>query len=347
MLFFEYFSIYPLIAALSFCILRLFFFVEFPYTKIVNSQKILPFIQTFLCTRIGNLGHININLGLIIVCICGFRSVLIIFKYIRSDILFKQFLNSLPKVDDKRLYDIFSIANSKKTLKNIKIIVHDSIESPAIFGLIEPIILLPNINFSNDELLCIFTHEIAHFQLGHNIIKYIVRLICACFWWNPCFKDMSSEISHILEMHSDTIVCKKMNTNQKIHYLSAILKTADHLTSHASIPMTTCSLIEDKNNEKIQQRFKMILGGYYDIPQKHDFVTLPIIILLFFFSYYIVFQPYSLPQQDCIGAYVEIHPDYYLVETDDGYDLYDSSDNFIAQIGYIDESLRDLKIYKN
>lgn len=344
MLFLKYFSIYPLLIVLLFCILRLFIPIEWPFTTIINSRKILPFIQTLLCTSFFQVGFIKVNLALIISIVWGSGTVFIIFKHIRDYFRFRHLLNLLPETENKHLYDVFLQINNRGFLTNAKIIVHDSIESPAIFGIIKPVILLPNIHFSDDELLAIFIHESTHHQCGHSIIKHIAELIRACFWWNPLFKDMALEVAHVLEMHSDKAVCKKINTKQQKEYLVCIARISSNIQS--SFSPITCNLVEEKNEEKLKQRFSMILDGSYQSRKRCNFLIIPVLIAMFLLSYSAVLQPYSLPDTVDIGPNDQINSECYLVETEEGYNLYDSTNQFIAQIKYLDENLNGLKIYK-
>lgn len=92
-----------------------------------------------------------------------------------------------------------------------KIVVHNAIQSPVIVGGIRPIIILSNIPFDDEELLGIFIHEIAHYKHKHYFIKLVTGFVYICFWWNPLFRDLSSEMEHVLEMHSDKTVCKTLS----------------------------------------------------------------------------------------------------------------------------------------
>lgn len=67
---------------------------------------------------------------------------------------------------------------------------------------------------------------------------------------------------------------------------------------------------------------------------------------MFLLSYSVVLQPYSLPDQDAIRVSDSISSNSYLVKTKNGYDLYDSTNKFIAHITYIDENLNSLKIWR-
>lgn len=347
LLFLKNFSLYPLLMVFLFCIMRLFLSVELPFTRVINSQRILPFIQSFLCTSFLQIGLVKINLVFIISFIWGIVAISIIIKHVRNYCRFRHLMDLLQKTENKHLYDVFSKVNKNGVLSNVKIVVHESIESPAIFGFYKPVILLPNIYFSDDELIGIFIHESTHYKYGHGLIKCITGFICACFWWNPFFRELSSEVAHVLEMHSDKAVCKRINSDQQKIYLESITKVASNINYNRLFSSYTCSLVEEKNNEKLNQRFKMISGGYYSNNKVRDFLMMPVITIIFILSYSVVLQPYSIPDLSTLGAKDEVASDCYLIETENGYNLYDSDNSFIALITYIDESLSGLKIYRN
>lgn len=345
MLFMRYFSIYPLLFILLFCILRLVISIELPYTKIINSVKILPALQAILCTPIIYLGSHGLSLFQILLTIWISGAFVILIRHVREYYHLRSVLNLLPASNDMHLYDMLSKLNIQGRLLNTKIIVNDSIESPAIIGFFKPIILLPNIKFTDNELLGIYTHEYAHYHYGHFFIKCITEVIRSFFWWNPFFKEFSLEITHVLELHSDKVVCRLLGAEIQEEYLLGIAKVIDHLGNQtAPISAFSCSLVEESDGEKIKQRFRMILEKNYNNKKRGNILILPIICLLFLISYGFVIQPYSEPDIGSYGDMEEINVDSYLVKSKNGYELYDASDNFIAKIEYIDENLSNLKI---
>ena len=115
-----------------------------------------------------------------------------------------------------------------------------------------------------------------------------------------------------------------------------------------TIPAFSCSLVEKKNEEKLQQRFKMMLENNYPNKRKFNLIIMPFVLSIFLLSYAFVFQPYSEPTLADWGA-MDTTPNsnYYFIKTKQGYDLYDYTNKFITSMDNIDESLKGLKIYKN
>lgn len=269
------------------------------------------------------------------------------FKILMEYIHLKRMLNLIPDTQDSRLYKIFNqINDNKRSSNDLKIKVHNYVKSPAIVGFFKPIIILPEIQFSDDELLGIFAHEWTHYCYGHIFIKFFTEIIISFFWWNFTFRSLHNEISHVLEMHSDKIICTKLSYDEQRAYLNAIQKVIRHISKSNSSSIT-CYLVEENNSEKLIQRFTMILGKKYVKKNKKSLLLLPFICGMFILSYTIVLQPYAEPTTKNYGAMDSIISSDYLVETKSGdYILYNAKGKFIANINHIDDSLKNLKVYR-
>ena len=80
----QYFSIYPLLIVLLFCILRMFLPLELPYTVVIESENILPQIQSFLVTPLFDSSCINISPAFLLGIIWFAGAVIIAARRIRT-----------------------------------------------------------------------------------------------------------------------------------------------------------------------------------------------------------------------------------------------------------------------
>ena len=100
----QYFSIYPLLIVLLFCILRMLLPLELPYTVVIESENILPRIQSFLVTPLFDSGYINVSPAFLLGIIWFAGGVIITARRIRTYHRFWHLLDFLPAAEDKRLY---------------------------------------------------------------------------------------------------------------------------------------------------------------------------------------------------------------------------------------------------
>ncbi|RKI42612.1 M56 family metallopeptidase [bacterium D16-51] len=348
----KYFSVSPLIIMLLFCILRIVLPIELPYTYVFEIKRILPQIQSFFAISIFSYGQIKITIAVLLGIIWFIVATILAVRNIWSYCHFRKFLNFLPASDDERLYHLLAETGVDSPQKVRKIIVHDAVQSPAIVGAIHPIIILPNIDFDDEELLGIFIHEIAHYKYKHHFVRLLTEFVHICFWWNPLFKDLSSEMEHALEMHSDKMVSRKLTYSQQKKYLSTIIRILED-TENSGLPSGfSCGLVDEPNNEKLQQRFKMILGKHYQEKKKFNFAAIVCIVFIFLLSYSFVLQPYSEPTASDYGYEDEEDiffsaSDYYIIETEDGYDLYKYPQNLVGHMEDIGSEFKSLKVYQS
>lgn len=345
----QYFSIYPLLIVLLFCILRMLLPLELPYTIVIDSEKILPSIQFFLVTPLFDSGYINISPAFFLGIIWFFGTVIIAVRHIRTYRRFRHLLAFLPADEEKRLYQLLAAADGENRSRIRKIIVHSAVESPAIIGCIHPVIILPDIDFEDEELLGIFIHEMAHYKYKHHFIKMVTEIICICFWWNPLLKKLSSETAHALEMHADKIVCTKLAQPQHKKYLSGIMKVIGNINHPNISNVFSCNLVEETEEARLKQRFKMILGNHYQNKRKYNFIVLACVLTIFLLSYSFVLQPYSNPTPADYGNTESPTSDsnYYFIKTKKGYDFYEYPERFIVHMDEIPDTLKGMRIYKN
>ncbi len=326
------FSIYPLLFLLMLCILRVIFPFGFPFTILIESEKILSPIQHFLCTPFTIICGSDITVFRIILGIWILGAVVILTKQLHSARRFRHIVDILPAAKDKRLYHILGKANSGK-LKTFDIKIHKYFQSPAVIGIFHPVILLPEMEFSDDQLFGIFLHEISHFKFRHQIIKLIAECIRVCFWWNPIFRTLSDEVAHALEMHSDKMVCSKLNQRQRLEYCKSITRVIENRNRFSSPALYGCGLIEENDDDKLTQRFLMILGNGYQNNKKFPLLMMLLIFAVFLLSYSFVVQPHSEPAPEFYNSGIVTLDDgnsYYFEVTENGYKLYDKSGQFIG-----------------
>lgn len=346
------YSVYPLIILILLCLIRLFFPFELFYTKVIRFTIILPFLQYQLNYPLINLSRacITINLFDILMVI---NLIIIVKKSYDKVCQYRQlnsFLVSLPDCNgDKRIHSAFcKIQSFWKVKKKVKIIQHEGIHTPAIIGFSPPIIVLPKLQFTQDELLGILGHEWIHYIYGHIIIKFIADIIQTIFWWNPFLKSLNNKlVAHTLELHADNKIKSILNKRQQYSYLNAIIKIVRNNDINVDETIFNTSLVK-KEDGLLHQRFAIFLKkkGISNTKYK-DICIILIALILLIFSFSFIIQPYSDPKGSEFSMMTVVDKEDYLVKTNNGYKLYNVHGEFIADIMVIDDSLSHLNIIDN
>ena len=130
---------------------------NFHFAANVESHKILPFLFNLLRVKI-----LSVEFLTILVIIFCFGSCLRLALYFYKLVRYRHLLHQLDPLDDIRILRIFSdILEEYHCTKQILIYQVPGLSSPAISGLIHPVILLPDREYSDQDLRFIFMHAMA------------------------------------------------------------------------------------------------------------------------------------------------------------------------------------------
>ena len=141
------------------CLIRMLLPWNFHFAANVESHKILPFLFDLLRVKI-----LSVEFLTILVIIFCFGSCLRLALYFYKLVRYRHLLHQLDPLDDIRILRIFSdILEEYHCTKQILIYQVPGLSSPAISGLIHPVILLPDREYSDQDLRFIFMHELNHY----------------------------------------------------------------------------------------------------------------------------------------------------------------------------------------
>ena len=112
----RYFSLYPFMLVLFFSTLRILFPLELPYTYIVESWKILPWIQGFSRIQLVSFGFVTITPGVLFLTVWILGAAVVFCRHMQNYIRFHRLLHSLPAASDSRLQRMLAEADPQGKL---------------------------------------------------------------------------------------------------------------------------------------------------------------------------------------------------------------------------------------
>lgn len=118
--------------------------------------------------------------------------------------------------------------------KKIKVIQLPQIKSPCITGFFQPVILLPTIDFTPQELKFILSHELEHFNHHDLLLKFICELFVCVYWLNPLVYLIRQQLKNTLEFSNKLSITKDMDEFDKLNYLECLLKIAKNQSTNAN-----------------------------------------------------------------------------------------------------------------
>lgn len=131
--------------------------------------------------------------------------------------------------DALKLKDIYSLFGSRK----VQVYKINGINTPSLFGIIRPALLLPH-NFFRDydenRRKLILTHEAMHFARKDNLWNFLAAMLNIIFWFNP-FVYLAHHYYRLdQELSCDALTLGKCNDTQVKIYAQAILDSMQTIT---------------------------------------------------------------------------------------------------------------------
>ena len=118
-----------------------------------------------------------------------------------------------------------SICEEIKSYTSRKVLVRKSkdICSPLLIGVFKPVLILPEIEVTKEQLYNVLAHEMTHLKRNDVLLKWISSFVKCVHWFNPAVYYIEKEIGIQCEISCDNEVVKNMNEQQGTEYAETIL----------------------------------------------------------------------------------------------------------------------------
>ncbi|MCX7884129.1 MAG: DUF4829 domain-containing protein [Caloramator sp.] len=181
-------------------------------------------------------------LGLMIVIILNLKSYLKFKKYV--------LLNNKPAEVNE-----YKLPNTLIKNKKVKLYRNSYISTPMLIGFFNPLIVIPNVYYSEAELKNILLHEIAHLERFDIIIKWLTLFTTAIHYFNPMMLLIKKEINKACELACDEYVIKNLSDTEKQSYGETLISVVSEVRYPSSI--ISANMCEEK--ETLKERLISIM----------------------------------------------------------------------------------------
>ncbi len=241
--------------------------------KIVNIIYKLQYKIVF--AFINTLNYINKHNNIIFnIYISGI--IIFILYHLISLFIYNKKLSQTFIKSDEYTNNILTNTAKKINLKKIpKLYLSADITSPMVIGIVNPKIILPSCNFTDEHLQLALTHELFHIKHKDLIIKNIYFITNAIHWFNPLIYMLAEEAQKDMEMYCDYSVVKSFEKEQRMEYNCLLLNILELNSKRPkNIFFSTCM---KGNSSEFKERFRHNL----DLRKKNiGFVPLTISAML-------------------------------------------------------------------
>ena len=321
-----------------FCILRMVLPIEFPkFHVILRDTKVYTAVMDLLIGRNGDAQNASFILLYIVLSVWAVVSVILLIRLIVRQTKYKRYIDAnMNLAGDKEnamlqkvVLDVFGKE------KRISLKKTDAVSGSMVIGAVSPLILIPDIAYSDTELEMILRHECMHIKDNDIWIKLLVQIYCILFWWNPFSYLLKANLGDTLEVKCDLNVVRCFNDVDKLHYAETV---ARFMTDSADrkVPYVAACFTKGAGNSEAVKRIQAILT---DPPKKAKQAILSALVIILFtgifvISYVFIWQPdygteISVEEYDLFeGGNITDETNSYLVLQPDGnYLLYNETMN--------------------
>lgn len=121
------------------------------------------------------------------------------------------------------------------SISELRIVSSGIVSSPFLIGVFKPVIVVPEMEFSESELYMTVRHETIHFR-RHDIIKKIAMNFLRCVnWFNPVFYILEKQTGEMSEFIADEILTANAEYSERKEYGNMLLKFAENEACAAGI----------------------------------------------------------------------------------------------------------------
>ena len=215
------------------------------------------FVSTgYAATPVKNKAVISVVLILTLVWIVGAAvgAVRFVLRYRKSSRILKRITEECT---DARLYKSLSDCCGQLGIKRrIRLRKSRFLNSPMLFGIINPLVIIPDREFTEQQLRMVMMHELTHYKHRDLWISLIASAAQCVHWFNPAVYFIGSSIVTARELCCDESVLEMLEPEVKKDYGRLILSVIES-GFNSGLAYTT-SMASTKTN--LQKRLKKIVA---------------------------------------------------------------------------------------
>ena len=290
-----------------FCLGRMFFSVELPFTIVVNAPTFMnPVSKFYRNTTLIPGSHFSKYELLLLLWVIG--AIFLLTRFFLRYIGEKRSIDRLFKQKNQAIPDLLEMLRKDKKI-HIQVLCCPNLSTPCGIGLFRRQILLPSQEYTEEELFHILRHELQHFQTHDLLVKWMIRVFQCLFWWNPLVYLLGKDMDQVLEIKCDLSVVKNYSRQETLAYMRTIksqLEQAIH--TEKIVPVASASLVGNFAMSNVEERFLYLAESLK--PNQRKELPKPAFAVLFaaliMASYSFVLQSsYEAPELDENGEKIQ------------------------------------------
>ncbi|MDY2820680.1 MAG: M56 family metallopeptidase, partial [Hominisplanchenecus sp.] len=335
------FGITCIIMVYLFCIVRVLFPIDFSFTRGIPLRGAFSDVYHVLWMEKYTAAGFDFYIGTVL---CGIWIVVSMLLLLHFGLEYRSMCSALKKLsvrEDDQCTDLLCKVFEETGKKHRVMVCKDAgICMPMGIGIRQWHILLPNQEYTDEELYYILLHEYTHFLNGDLVIKILVHIYCCIFWWNPFVYLLKKDLDQSLEIKCDLCVTENMSYKDTADYLQTIVSSLKAMGKNRQFAgiNNSVSLGQGSRNE-VLERFKIVQKNKErSIGNVKQIVTwMCVFVITMIASYSFVPMPsYDPPKEE-----IETGPDVYEITPDNSYIIQKNGKYYWRVEGVPDEEITE------
>ena len=119
--------------------------------------------------------------------------------------------------------------------RRVRIRTHKNVRSPLTYGVLRPVIVLPEAEMADASLRFALLHELCHIRRCDCLWKHLAALAACIHWFNPCAWLLLTLLDRDLEISCDMQVLRRCTGDHRAEYAHILLDFAAQALSSAPL----------------------------------------------------------------------------------------------------------------
>lgn len=301
--------------------LRMMIPVNFPFTRTIYSTKILIGLGNIMYANVY--GDREVLVSDVLLWLWIVVSAILLIRYFYKRFKVRRYLEQyiIRDIETKEYYE--SVLKFAK-IKNIRIAVIPGENQSAIFGVIRPLMVLPDAVLEEKTVEYMIQHEIQHYANYDLWLKFIVDLLVVIHWWNPVVYVMRKELSLAFELSNDYMVTRDMSETEKLEYAQTLVQAARLMSNQQAydLNLTGGECLERRIQMLLKKKITRGMRSRLLVAANLFFVFLVMIISLVFVPEVLYEESVHYDSEEFEGVFDITPENAYYLKTENGYELY-------------------------
>ena len=175
--------------------------------------------------------------------------------------------------DPMLLAQLSELSHELGVQRNITFIMYEKADSPMMVGFRNPVLVIPNEEYTQNESFYILKHELIHLKRHDIFARFLLLLVRDIHWFNPVIYLMHRAAVVDMELACDEAVVEGCSYNQREAYTETLMSTLSSQKHKSHLLSTQFS----REKRVMKKRFKNILTK---VKKKNGVIMLAVIITL-------------------------------------------------------------------